>query len=218
MRNLKTIIILTLFIISCSNAVTALEIIEPVEGQSYETGSTIRIVVKPGAGEKWVKVGVGFTEIPYSLLNGAFIGEFKISKDMPPGEIELKISAISETNQVVELKRKIKIVLPSSVVLNSIAVDPKVIFLEKLPPGSDPTRVMTYETEDISVGGMYSDGVKRNITSSSDGTTYTSSNEKVVTVSPEGDVTAQGIGTAKITVRNAKFSADVEVIVDPYKD
>jgi hypothetical protein len=218
MRNLKTIIILTLFIISCSNAVTALEIIEPVEGQSYEIGSTIRIVVKPGTGEKWIKAGVGFTEIPYSLLNGAFIGEYNISKDMTPGEIELMISAISESNQVVALKRKIKIVLPSSVILKTIDIDPNPVFLYKMPLNSDPNDVRIFETKSLGVGGMYSDGVERGIASASSGTTYTSSNEKVVTVSQNGKVTAQSIGAAKIIVRNGKFSTDVEVIVDLYKE
>lgn len=217
MKVLKMILILTLLMSGCSNSVAALEIVEPAEGQQYEIGSAIRIVVKPGAGEKWAKVGIGFTEIPYSVFTGAFVGEYKISNDTQPGEIELKISAISETNQIVELKRKIRIVLPSNVVLKGISVDPTFILLKKLPEGSDPNDIRISETESIGVGGMYSDGIERELKSSASGTTYTSSDETVVKVDKEGKVTAQGVGNAKITVKNGNFTATVDVIVKPYQ-
>lgn len=59
--------------------------------------------------------------------------------------------------------------------------------------------------------GVYSDGVNRNITASASGTTYQSSNEKIVTVSPEGRVTARGLGAAKITVKNGNYSSIVDI-------
>ena len=55
------------------------------------------------------------------------------------------------------------------------------------------------------------------MTPSSNGTTYASSDQNVVTVDKEGKVTAQGIGEAKIIVRNGKYSAEVKVVVKAYK-
>jgi hypothetical protein len=89
--------------------------------------------------------------------------------------------------------------------------------LKKLLLGSDPNDVRISETESIGVGGTYSDGVERNITASSKGTTCASSDAKIVTVDADGNVTAQGIGDATINVRNGKYSATVKVVVKPYK-
>jgi hypothetical protein len=116
-----------------------------------------------------------------------------------------------------EAEVEINVVLPAGVVVKSISVDPKPIYLYKLPPDSDPDDVRVFERRGIGVGGVYTDGVKRNIAASTDGTTYASSNEQIVKVSAEGVVTAQGVGAATITVRNGPHSAEVKVEVDPYK-
>jgi hypothetical protein len=49
------------------------------------------------------------------------------------------------------------------------------------------------------------------------GTTYSSSDGKIVKIDSEGKVTPQEIGKATITARNGKFSANVTVFVEPYK-
>jgi hypothetical protein len=89
--------------------------------------------------------------------------------------------------------------------------------IRKVPQGSNLVDVSKIETRQLGVAGIYSDGVSRQLTSSAMGTTYTSSDEKVTTVSPEGKATAQGLGTATITVRNGKYSATVKVVVKPYE-
>ena len=117
----------------------------------------------------------------------------------------------------IEKKLQILVVLPSNIVLTGISVDQTFILLQKMPAGSDANKIRAFETANIGVGGMYSDGVERGLTSPAKGTTYTSSNEKVVTVDTEGNIKAQGLGTAKIIVRNGKYTATVDVVVKAYK-
>jgi hypothetical protein len=209
-----------ILVYSCnSTPVSGFSIVEPKLGTVYHPGDRVTLKAVTGPNEQPIAVYLYATQMQHSELYS--IAPYELTFTIPAdftGKDTLVASEKFSDGTIIEKEVEILVVLPSNVVLKSIAVDPKVIFLEKLPIGSDPAKVMTYETEDISVGGMYSDGVKRNITSSADGTTYTSSNEKVVTVSPEGDVSVQGVGTAKITVRNGKYSVDVEIIVDPYKE
>jgi len=91
------------------------------------------------------------------------------------------------------------------------------MILYKAPADLNPDDKKTLEERQITVAGIYSDGFNRQITSSSMGTTYTSSDEKIVKVDSEGKVTPQALGTANITIRNGKYSATVKVIVKPYK-
>ena len=65
----------------------------------------------------------------------------------------------------------------------------------------------------IFVTGTYSDGVGREIADAALGTSYASNDTSVVTVSPDGIMTAQGPGAAVVTVSNSDVSAQVEVTV-----
>jgi len=132
------------------------------------------------------------------------------------GIITFYVRAYDKSGQETELKRSLLVKLPPNVVLQSIIVDDyKTLF--KLPMGSSPEEMQRIESRQLRVKGMYSDGVKRKLTSSASGTTYTSSDETIVKVDKEGKVTAQGIGKAKITIRNGSYSATVDVVVKPYK-
>ncbi|MFQ5804524.1 MAG: hypothetical protein ACE5JQ_16670 [Candidatus Methylomirabilales bacterium] len=68
--------------------------------------------------------------------------------------------------------------------------------------------------DQITVRGVYSDGVKRDITAGDAGTTYVSDNPNVATVDDDGLLEIQGEGTATITVSNSGVSATVSVTVD----
>jgi hypothetical protein len=67
----------------------------------------------------------------------------------------------------------------------------------------------------IYVQGIYSDGVERDLRAAQTGTTYVSSNEKVVTVSADGLAIAVGPGTAQIAVRNGDKKFVLDVVVKP---
>ncbi len=60
---------------------------------------------------------------------------------------------------------------------------------------------------------IYGDHISYEISRAIDGTTYTSSNERIVTVSADGMATAVGRGRATVTVRNGSFNSIMDVIV-----
>lgn len=165
----------------------ALEIVQPIEGQVFEVGSTVHVIVKPAIGENWIAVGIGFESLSYNARMGAYVRDFPLPKDDGDlGAYEFKVEALSESKQIVELKRKIVVVLPSGVMLKSIDAYPNPVFLSVLPIGSDPKRVAALGTEKLSIAGKYSDGVRRSFSDAAFNTTYTTSNERVVKVDSIG--------------------------------
>ncbi|MBI5527637.1 MAG: Ig-like domain-containing protein [Deltaproteobacteria bacterium] len=74
------------------------------------------------------------------------------------------------------------------------------------------------ETFALAVQGAFTDGSVRNLTSSADKTTYSSSNAKAVTVTSEGVVAgAEAGGSATITARNSDKTATCKVTVTDEK-
>jgi len=66
----------------------------------------------------------------------------------------------------------------------------------------------------LSVRGRYADRVARDLTHSRTGTTYRSSDEKIVRVNHDGLVQAMGQGTAEIVARNGKHEVKIPVVVE----
>src|SRR5205807_6639009 len=66
----------------------------------------------------------------------------------------------------------------------------------------------------LSVRGRYADRVARDLTHSRTGTTYRSSNEKVVRVNHDGLAQAMGQGTAEIVAHNGKYEVKIPVVVE----
>ncbi len=216
---MKTILKLTLLILVMNlftHNVWALTIISPKEGQVVYQGDKLTVIVKPDSGEKWEEVLLDIYPMSYNILTNEYKEEIEIPED-ETGMIDFDVLAYDKSGNKVKLTRNLFVKLPPNVVLQGIGVDPDFMVVYKLPPESDPKDIQKYEFRQIGVGGIYSDGVQRYITSSTDGTTYTSSNEQVVTVDKEGKVSAKGIGKAIITVRNGKYSATVDVVVKPYQ-
>ena len=195
----------------------ALNIVSPKEGQIFYAGSHLDVVVKPDVGEKWTKVILGIFPMTYNTSSN----EYRDTIEIPPdelGTISISVLAADQNGKEIELQRNITSKLPPNVVLKSILLNKDFMLLYMPPAGSSPTDYQQFFlSKQISVGGLYSDGVERDLTSSSNGTTYASSDQNVVTVDKEGKVTAQGIGTAKIIVRNGKYSAEVDVDVERYR-
>jgi hypothetical protein len=169
--------------------------------------------VKPQPGEKWKGVAAAFEALSFDKTLGAYVGRFPVPARAQLGPREIMITALSNEDEEVKLKRNIVIVLPSNIKLQKLLVDTDPIIMTKLPPGEDPNMIRVFETEKLGVGGMYSDGVERDTSSAASGTTYQSSDEKVVKIDPNGNITAVSPGTAVITIRNGDQSAKVKVIV-----
>ena len=214
MKTLLRIGCITAMLLLHSLPVWSLTIVAPSEGQIVYAGSRLDVIVKPDLGEKWEEVILHIFPMYYDILKGEYREEIEIPEEKT-GVITFTVMAYDKLGKKIKLSRKLLVKLPPNVVLQSIIVDDyKTLF--KLPLGS-PLDMQRIESRQLHVDGMYSDGVERDLTLSSSGTTYTSSNEQIVTVSPDGKMTAQGIGTAKITVRNGQHSAVVDVVVKPYR-
>lgn len=215
----KILIMCVLCLNGCfSSPVSGFAIVEPKTATTYHPGDIITIRAVEGSDEKPKVVWLYSTNTHYSEL--FTVEPYKYSFEIPKrftGTDTLVAVAKYADGTIIEKEVEINVVLPVDLVLESINAEPQFILLKKLPPESDPNDARIAETESIGVGGLYSDGVRRYIASSVDGTIYTSSNENIVTVSSEGEVTAQGVGAAIITVRNGKFSAHVDVVVKPHK-
>jgi hypothetical protein len=67
----------------------------------------------------------------------------------------------------------------------------------------------------LAVYGTYVDNVRRDIGSSTTGTSYTSSNPKIASVSPQGIGRSEGFGRAIVTVENSGVTVHIPVEVRP---
>src|SRR5574340_1210066 len=171
--------------------VVALEIVSPRERQLIEIGSMLRIVVKPQPGENIAEVVAGLDEIPFDKTQGAFVKDILIAQEMTPTEIAFEVKALTTNGQVITLgPRKIYLQLAAGVVLQAIDIldSQKTLFMY----------ANIGEIMHIYVDGVYSDGVIRRINNPKTGTTFTSSDVEVVTVSATGDVKNIKNGTAVI--------------------
>jgi len=211
----KAISIIVIFRLLMPAAIWALEISSPVENQAFTAGDALSVVVKPSPNEQWIAVIYGINKMDYDSLTGSYKIEIKIPPSLLGPQI-LTVTGVDKNGNELEANRSILVKLPPDVVLRSIVVGTKFMGLRKLPPDNTFIDAENIETRQLGVAGIYSDGIQRYIVSSSAGTTYTSNDERVVTVDSEGKVTAHGVGKAKITVKNGKFSATVDVIVKPY--
>lgn len=213
----KKVMLTLLFWILLYQSALALQIASPKEGEIFFAGSDVTLVIKPDSGEEWEYVIYGMSTLSYNPLLKEYRTTLRIPANLV-GYEKLSVIGLDKSGKETELIRNILVKLPPNVVLKSIMVfDQDYMLLYKLPAGSKPEDMQRIETEQLSVSGMYSDGVKRKLTSSTSGTTYTTNNEKIVTVDSDGKVTAQSIGTAKITVKNGKYSAQVDIVVKPYR-
>jgi len=194
----------------------ALQIVSPKEGEVVFAGSKVTLIIKPAVGEEWEYVLYGLDTLSYEPLTQDYRATLTIPANLS-GYQELSVTALDKYGKETEIKRNILVKLPLNVVLQGIRVGEDIMVLYIAPPDSTPEDKQRIESDEISVAGLYSDGVNRSITPSTMGTTYASSDEKIATVDSEGKLTARGLGRVKITVRNGKYSAEVKVVVKPYK-
>jgi len=210
-------ILICLYVMMLNDVCLAFEIIKPTSGTIFKPGDKVIVELKIESSENLK--GVWFYTIEMRDSDLDFTPPYNFEFTVPPeftGTGTIVADGKLQDDSHIESKVQIQVVLPSNITLQGIKINPNdFILLKKLPLGSDPNDVRIAETERISVFGVYSDGVKRQELTS--GTSYTSSDETIVKVDKEGKVTAQGLGEAKITVKNGNYSATVDVVVEPYK-
>jgi hypothetical protein len=68
-------------------------------------------------------------------------------------------------------------------------------------------------SRNVTVTGIYSDGVERDVTSPTFGTTYSTLNPNIATVDADGQVTSVSVGTTTVTATIGNLSASAGVMV-----
>ena len=201
-------VLMTIAMISVADA---LIIESPTEGQTVIVGEPFEWKVRPSPGET-CDTAISFP--PFNRTTGRY--EWK---ETLPGDSELGrrgFSIVGKPNYTCGVAEvTLIVILPPTTVLQGIEVERHNLFLTKVPAGTHGAHF--YETEQLRIKGQYSDGVTREV-SSSMGTAYTSSDEKVATVDAEGMVTAHAPGTAHITIKNGGHELTVEAIVKEKKE
>lgn len=213
---LRNLLITCIAFVSFCQTALALQIVSPTEGEVFYAGSEINLIVKPDIGEEWEYVNYSMSILSYNTSSNEYRTKLRIPADFV-GYEKLSVIGLDKFGKETEVIRNILVKLPPNVVLRSILINKDFMLLYKLPAGSPPENMQRIESRRLTVKGIYSDGVKRDITVSASGTTYSSSNDRIVRVSPDGEVTAQALGEAKITVKNGNYSAQVDVVVKPHR-
>lgn len=191
-----------------------LTITKPSSGSVFHPGDKVLVKVEPSANENLKAVFIFAGKIGYSTIDlfAPYELEFVIDNNFV-GTDKIVASGKLVDGTIIETEIEFKVVLPATVKLDSLEIDPALLFLQKLPVGSDPNKIRIYGTERIGVAGVYSDGYKRDIAPSMSGTTYRSSDDSIVIVDSEGLATAKAPGRAKIFISNSGKEVSADVIV-----
>jgi len=188
----------------------------PAEGTQVEAGSTVTVRVDPeGVG---VLIGVMF------VANGGTM-ETNMGTDfvvLPPYTWSFTISKNYVGSVNVTAAGKVlgqKTGTAPMAELNLVAVVPSTIILKSLRVRDDQRTLFMRPSwaEKLYVYGQFSDGIERQVSSSTLGTTYQSADATIAMVDPEGMIAAKSVGKTTITVKNGSAQLKVEVNVLPPK-
>jgi hypothetical protein len=181
-------------------------ITEPVDGSVVAPLDEVTVTVEPLDGFPLAELGIFVPEITFSdhFTEPPFTTTFVVPEDY---EGTLEITAIGNDGE--------SVVTISDPV--SITVDPDFSELEEIWIISSNPVVMVGpgDTRQIFVRGRFSDGVERNLTDPSTGTTYTSSDTSIVQVDEFGNLMPQALEDSETTVivQNGGLQAVLDVIV-----
>ncbi len=215
----KTVALTLLLLVLVFTETWAFEIVSPPQYTEVHPGDIVVIKVQLSPGEN--VGGIYFDTLAKFISNPPYEYQYKIGPNQL-GTIDVAIIAIKPASEgpfgspddAVESTADLylKSTLSSSVKILSYSVDPPShVALHITAP--DERGKVDADQEQISVYGVYSDGIKREISHAADGSSYSSSDEKIVSVTADGLATAVGPGRAKITVRNGSFKTVIDVLV-----
>ena len=205
---------LIIFILAIAQTGEALVITSPKDGATFKAGDTVKLVAElsPGSQED---MDIGYVDFFFSKgfnpncpkeisTHPRYECNFTIPKGSPQ---VIEISAVGTTvdSAIASPWIAIYVPLPSTVVLQKM----------KSFTGDRIYFFQLGQNKRLYIQGIYSDGVVREIWLAKTGTTYTCSNEKVVTVDADGLATAKGAGMAQITVKNGDKKLVLDAIVQP---
>jgi hypothetical protein len=204
---------------ACLGAVLPAEAADkPTRGITIES-SAQESIARPGS---WVTVKVGIDDSlkasRVSLLIGTWDELISFVDEAPPfefvlpidrkwsGPIKVMYSVLSSRDKLIGSGKLVINVVPSDLPASIAVTDPV-----KMVANSGANRLQ----EHINVRGTYADGIVRNVGRLDLGTSFHSSDPRVVKVDGEGFLTAGVPGRAVVTVKNGLLSKVVPVDVRP---
>jgi hypothetical protein len=181
-----------------------LSILSPVDGAAVVPGGSVHVSLEldPGLGDvvvlglvtRFASVVVDEPTFPFEL-------DMAVPEDAS-GSMGFIAFGFTDTGEL----------LISSVVELGATPEAELVFVRMLD--RNPFLIGAGATASTEVQGVYDDGIERDITSSTTGTEYLTSDPTVFTVSPEGELLATGVGKATLVARNdgLQDSVTVEVV------
>lgn len=181
--------------------------IEPAQGTIARPGSLVMVKVRLDPSLKASRV---------SLLVGTWEGLYSIVDEAPPFDLGLPIERTwSGPIRVIcsVLGKRDKLVGSGELVINVVPSEAPIAIAVTDPVSMVATSAPSDAQHHINVQGTYADGAVRDIGRRELGTSFESSDPKVVAVDGEGFLTARTPGRAVVTVRNGSLSKVVPVSV-----
>lgn len=183
------------------NPIYALQISSPSEGTIVHQGDQVQVVAVPSQGEQIESV---FFAIPHVDSMIDFQPPFEFVFTVPNevfGQVKIFADGKKQGGGFSKASVNITVAFPPSIVLQGLRVnrDQEILLMS------------IEDKEKIYLYGQFSDGVKRDISSSATGTTYQTSDARIATVDAEGLVTAVAPGKAVIIAKNGSKQIRIEV-------
>ena len=186
---------------------TAVEIVSPQEGTVVPIGSEIVIQVQPSPGDDIVRVYLSHSEeaMKHNDKTGFFEQRIKLRGETL-GPVPIEVRSINSKAVISTAQVLVHVSLPPVLPLVSLRIhaEQRTLVLEVIG-----------EKKDLQVIGEFPDGTVRIISRAVFGTTYQSRNDQVISVDPNGVVTAVGVGETTIVVRNGDKETHARVVVKP---
>ncbi len=175
-------------------------ITSPGPGTIVAPGEVLSVVVEPAGGETVDDVLVAGGAEPVSDSQAPFELLVQVPVDAV-GSIELAPFGKNMSSEIF-FGESIELVVQQTAVLESLSIAPETPFLAGVG-----------DSLQLSALGHFDDGVTRDLTSSSSGTTYSIDHPEIALVSLEGLLSAVGLGQTQVGATNSGVAGSVWILV-----
>jgi hypothetical protein len=176
---------------------TAIRVISPQDGETFEPGASVQVMVEPEGPIPLQEVVVITKGSSTKAISAPFHLTFRTPQDLGPHKLGVFAGDQRQTKFLKEITYHVETTTP----VTTIGISPDKVFFSRS------------RQRQLFVKGTFTDGKSWSITKSRE-TTYVSSNPEVATVTADGLVKAVGEGTATISVTYKGKSATVPVKVE----
>jgi hypothetical protein len=192
----------------------------PAQGTVARPGSWVRVKVSlaPALKAERVSLLIGTWEELISYVDEVPPYEFVLPIDRKwSGPLRVMCSVQSKRGKLIGSGELVVNVVPSDLPVSIAATDPVRMVATSAPSktSTKKRRVAAPPQQHINVRGTYADGTVRDVGRPDLGTSFHSSDPRVVAVDGEGFLTAVAPGQAVVTVKNGNLSQQVPVEVHP---